>query len=92
MKPLASGVDVGGTQLRAALVDSGGAVLERKSVFTKAGGGPDVVLAQIEDLVGSVIKIAGDCNVIGIGVPAPGPLDTKYGVALSIPTLAGFFC
>jgi glucokinase len=88
--PLAIGVDLGGTQLRAALIDRNGAVRNRKSVFTKAAGGPDVVLGQIEHLVGSVLQGVDGRDITGIGVSAPGPLDTRNGVALSIPTLAGF--
>ena len=88
--PLAIGVDLGGTQLRAALIDRNGAVRNRKSVFTKAAGGPDVVLGQIEHLVGSVLQGVDGRDITGIGVSAPGPLDTSNGVALSIPTLAGF--
>jgi glucokinase len=83
-------VDLGGTGLRAARIDRFGNILDRLEVATKAQAGADAVLEQISELVDSIIKNASDARILGVGVCAPGPLDTKRGIALSIPTINGF--
>jgi glucokinase len=86
----AIGVDLGGTKLRAALIDTNGKIHNRREVMTKAKEGPETVLAQIKALVEAISNEAGGHQILGVGVSSPGPLDTKTGTALSIPTLRGF--
>ncbi len=85
---LAIAVDLGGTQVRAALVDHLGNIHARENALTHAQAGPVVVVQQIGQLV-ALIK-AKSKNIIGVGVSSPGPLDTVEGLALSLPTLKGF--
>lgn len=87
---VAIGVDVGGTQVRAALVDGGGRILAREDERTEATAGPERVLAQIKRLADGLLPSAGHRPVLGIGVSTPGPVDTIAGVARGIPTLSGF--
>jgi glucokinase len=84
---LAIGIDLGGTQIRAAIVSIEGDILERAAVATPANEGPEVVLAQIFNAVKMLTK---NLDGLPIGVASPGPLDTKRGVAMGIPTLVGF--
>ena len=88
--PLAIGIDLGGTQLRAALITPQGDILARTAVATAATAGPAAVLDQICAVVEKVCAGVDKGRISGIGVSAPGPLDSKQGIALSIPTLAGF--
>ncbi len=90
MAEIAIAVDLGGTQLRAALVDSAGNILHRDSVLTDAESGPEKVVHQIGELVSSVKAKAVGQKILGVGVSSPGPLDTEKGLALSLPTLKGF--
>ncbi len=90
MKDIAIAVDLGGTQLRAALVDDAGSIFERDSVLTDAEAGPDKVVQQIGELVEKVKAKATGLKILGVGVSSPGPLDTEKGLALSLPTLRGF--
>ena len=90
MKNIAIAVDLGGTQLRAALVDAAGEISERDSVLTEAEAGPEKVVQQIGELVARVKSKATGFNILGVGVSSPGPLDTQKGLALSLPTLKGF--
>ncbi|MEO6610406.1 MAG: ROK family protein [Aestuariivirga sp.] len=90
MKDIAIAVDLGGTQLRAALVDAAGNILERDSVLTEAEAGPEKVVQQIGELVSKVKTKAAGFEILGVGVSSPGPLDTDKGLALSLPTLKGF--
>lgn len=90
MQQIAIGIDLGGTQVRAALVNRQGEVLARTEERTDAKAGPARVLGQIEDLANGLIAGAAGASVVGIGVSTPGPIDTISGIALDIPTLSGF--
>ena len=91
MKPqFVIAVDLGGTQVRVALVNKAGEILERESVLTKAQEGPEVVVSQIGQLVHSIKAKASGKEILGVGVSSPGPLDTVKGLALSLPTMKGF--
>jgi glucokinase len=83
-------VDLGGTQLRAALIDSNANILLREEVKTEAQAGPEIVMGQIETLVTAIAKQSTGHEIIGVGISSPGPLDTTQGIALSLPTISGF--
>ncbi len=87
---LAVGVDMGGTQIRVALVNGQGAVLARTATATDAAGGPRAVVRQIRQLFAEVSRGAGPASLAGVGVCMPGPLDSEAGVVLGIPTLPGW--
>jgi glucokinase len=86
------GCDLGGTNLRAAVVDvETGHVLHQKSVPTLARDGHDAVMARMADLFFDVIQEAGleKDAVGGIGIGAPGVLDLEKGETLFLPNLPG---
>jgi glucokinase len=85
----AIGIDLGGTQVRAAVVE-GARVLARAAEPTDAAGGPAAVLGQIERLMEQVLPRSAWSGLAGLGVSAPGPLDTDTGTVLNIPTLPGW--
>jgi glucokinase len=80
-------IDLGGTQLRAALVDETGAILNRTAVATKASEGAEVIVAQMVEVAHAVMP---DDEIVGIGVSSPGPLDIEQGVAIHLPNFKGF--
>ena len=88
--PLALGIDIGGTRLRAALVDRAGVLHARREVLTAAREGPQVIISQIAELAAEVLQGVARSDLAGAGVCCPGPLDTEQGIALGIPTLSGF--
>ncbi|MFK0166926.1 ROK family protein [Rhizobium sp. NPDC090279] len=90
MSRFAIGIDLGGTQVRAALVDERGNIYQRSEERTDAEAGPDRVLDQIRVLADKFLSVCDPAAIVGIGVSAPGPLDTNTGTALDIPTLRGF--
>ncbi|TIN29907.1 MAG: ROK family protein, partial [Mesorhizobium sp.] len=65
-------IDLGGTELRAALVDRDGKILAFAAVPTQAQAGPDAVIGQIEALAATVHAEAPAPSIVGVGVGAPG--------------------
>lgn len=82
------GLDLGGTQVRAALVRAG-KVLARTAARTDVSG-PEEVMRQFRALVAEVSHAAASAPIRAIGMCAPGPLDTVSGVIDHIPTLPGW--
>ena len=86
------GCDLGGTNLRAAIVDvETGAVLRQKSIPTLAREGHDAVMKRMADLFLELIQSAGMAGdeVGGIGIGVPGVLDLDKGEVLFLPNLPG---
>ncbi|MGJ4858666.1 ROK family protein [Labrys sp. La1] len=86
----AIGIDLGGTQVRAALVDDTGTVLRRAATRTDVAGGPAAVMAQFRSLIEEVTDDESLASLSGIGVCAPGPLDSLTGTFIHVPTLPGW--
>lgn len=82
--------DLGGTDLRAALVTRDGVVHQALTVPTKASGGVEVILDQMTGLAGQLLATGADGGIAGIGLGAPGPLDPAAGLMIAPPTLAGW--
>lgn len=70
------GVDIGGTNIEAGLVNARGRILKKVNVKTEAEKGKKIVINNIIAAIEKVIRK----DVIGIGIGAPGPLDIKKGV------------
>ena len=80
---LALGLDLGGTQVRAALIKDG-TILQRAALRTDVAGGPEAVMRQFAALAD---EVAAGQPIAALGVATPGPLDTESGVVDHIPTL-----
>ncbi|MBN1267550.1 MAG: ROK family protein [Anaerolineales bacterium] len=86
------GIDLGGTNLRAALVDvESGRVLFQKRTPTLAREGPDAVMGRMAELIEDVIQEADleKADVGGVGIGAPGVLDMEKGVTIFLVNLPG---
>lgn len=90
MTRMALAIDLGGTELRAAIVDERGAMCAFATTATDSQGGPDAVIAQIVALAVRVRAEAGHAATVGIGICAPGPLDPAAGLMIAPPTLHGW--
>lgn len=90
MSRIALAFDLGGTELRAALVEDGGKILAFASVPTLAKDGPDAVIEQIAMLAQRICSELPQARPVGIGIGAPGPLDPVAGVMTAPPTLSGW--
>jgi glucokinase len=82
-------IDLGGTQLRASLVDKNGQLLRRHASTTPATAGAEAVVAAIAAGAREVAASIPRAEILGVGVSSPGPIDTESGTALRLPTIAG---
>jgi len=91
MKPFI-GCDLGGTNLRAAIIDvETGQVLHQSGIPTLAREGQEAVMRRIANLILQVINESGfsKTEIGGIGIGVPGVLDIERGVVLFLPNLPG---
>ena len=86
------GVDVGGTFIKAGVVDESYTILHKVSVPTGGDGGFQTVvqnIARVAELAAQEAGLAvGDFESVGIGIP--GLLNPKTGVVVSAPNLSGW--
>ena len=91
MPPYILAVDLGGTQIRAALCDLQGQILRRIAYPTQAASGLDAVIKRLEDTIAEAIGSTPLDQIIGIGIGAPGPLNPITGILLEAPNLPGWY-
>jgi glucokinase len=86
-------VDLGGTQIRAALVTSDRTVHCRRAVPTADEEGVEAVLNRIVEVAAAVRDDASADGLpapIGLGISSPGPLDPWRGIVRAAPNLEGW--
>lgn len=83
---LAIGVDLGGTNLRAAVLDETGSLIAREQVETQAQGGPEAILEDLVELLARLIACQPR-DIAGIGVGVPGIIDMSAGTIRISPNL-----
>jgi glucokinase len=86
------GCDLGGTNLRAAVVDvESGDVVHLESIPTQAQEKHEAVMHRMADLILHVLNSArlDKEHIGGVGIGAPGVLDLEKGETLFLPNLPG---
>ena len=86
------GVDIGGTNLVVgAVAEDGSRILGAHTRPTEPARGPDAVINEIVAMVEHTREVLRfsepGADVIGLGIGAPGPLDTRNGIVLLTPNL-----
>ena len=84
------GVDLGGTNLRAAAIDENGAILDKISGSTDLSEGRDAV---IDDIVSNIVKLRdrhGRTGLAGVGIGVPGFILIDKGIILGSHNMPGF--
>ncbi len=84
------GVDLGGTNIRAAIVQEDGQILSMKKSESHPDRGAEAVMETMISLIESLEGFE-ECEGIGMGIP--GPIDTINGkiiVSTNLPKLIGF--
>jgi glucokinase len=84
------GVDLGGTNLRVAAIDSEGQVLERVSVPAIYDAGPEQVVETIVKVIHEVRSRVASDGLRGVGIGVPGFIDIDSGVVVGAANLPGF--
>jgi glucokinase len=89
--PLVVGVDLGGTQMRAAVL-RGSTLLSRVGLLTGEQRGPQQVIPRLFDALQLALDEANVQleQIAGIGIAAPGPLDYKTGIVYDPPNMPGW--
>lgn len=86
---IAIGVDLGGTNIKAALVSREDGLLRQETCETEAHLGPERV---VDHIAGLVQKLARDVesSIVGIGIGAPGAIDLERTTVSSPPNFPGW--
>ena len=91
MAPFAIGVDLGGTNLRIAAVDSNGKMLEKITTSTQVTRGRQLVILEMCNAIQQVTtKFRSSGQLAGIGVGIPGIIDMQSGLLRESPNLPGW--
>lgn len=90
MSAYSIGVDLGGTNLRAAAISSEGVILDRVSVAVNFHAGPESVVKHIADVIKDLRTRVGRSGLRGVGIGVPGFIDIEAGVVLRAANLPGF--
>jgi glucokinase len=91
MSSFAIGVDLGGTNLRIAAVDSDGNLLEKLTTGTQTVKGRDFVIGEMCDAIKSqAAKFSDKMNLAGVGIGVPGIIDKRTGMLRESPNLPGW--
>lgn len=84
------GLDLGGTNLRAAAIDRSGKMLQKISGATDLSQGPEAVVADMVDAIADLRNRCGPEGLAGIGVGSPGFIIIEKGIITDSPNLPGF--
>src|SRR3954464_12725225 len=86
------GIDLGGTKIQAAIVDSEHKVLGAKRDQTPLNGGPAAIAAKMVEVLRVTAEEAGvePSGLEGIGVGSPGSVDNEAGTVTSARNLSGW--
>jgi glucokinase len=89
---LAVGIDLGGTNIKSAMVTANGEIALHRSRPTLSERGPNPVLDDMVEMVDELVKAAGvpRDNVVGLGLGSPGPLSHRDGVIYKAANLPGW--
>ena len=87
------GIDLGGTNLRAAAFNDAGTLLKKISGQTPVTEGPEAVIADMAAAAGQLRDEFGRDSLAGIGVGVPGNIDIERGVVVAwnnVPAFNGY--
>ena len=81
------GVDIGGTNIRACIIDEGNNIVDKFKIKNEVSEGPT---KNIDNLYNEINKRWHSYNIKSLGVACPGPLDLKNGIIINPPNLIGW--
>ena len=84
------GIDVGGTNVKIALVDDKGSILYSNSVPTRAEMGYEYTVNNIKQAIRDLMSETKVTGIEGIGFDFPGQIDYKNGIVRLAPNIPGW--
>lgn len=81
------GIDIGGTNLRASILDEKYNIIDKFKMENRVNLGPEV---NIRNLCNEIKNRWLQYKIISIGVASPGPLNLKEGIIINPPNLIGW--
>ena len=86
------GIDLGGTNIKAGILDEKEVLVCRRSIATEADRGFEHVFGRLVGLVDDLLEQAGlgKADVCAIGFGTPGPMSHEKGVIYAAPNLPGW--
>lgn len=93
MSNIAVGIDIGGTKIAIGLIDEQGQIVANSMLKTDLDVSPSEMLGRVSDEVHQLLegKQIDWAQVKGVGVGAPGPLNTRTGQLLCPPNLKSWW-
>jgi len=85
-------IDLGGTNLRVALLDLKYGFIDKLNFSTKKFVKKDDLISAIVDSVSNIIRENNlkKKNILGVGLGLPGPIDVKLGIVHFFPNIPGW--
>ncbi|MFO0838311.1 MAG: ROK family protein [Phycisphaerae bacterium] len=88
--PQTIGIDIGGTNIKAGLVDAAGNIIRRAVVSTDADRGFEHVFGLTVGLIRELLSHCSEPRAVRIGVGVPGPMSHARGIVFNAPNLPGW--
>ncbi len=91
-EPSVLAIDLGGTQIRVAIISSQGQIMAKESYPTLAAEGPEPVIGRIFSAIDRLLKAKGDVSPLpsSISIAAAGAIDYEQGLITLSPNLPGW--
>jgi len=90
MKEYSIGVDLGGTNLRAAAIDASGKILDKVSGETDLAAGRERVIGDIVANIRTLRERIGGAGLVGVGIGVPGFILLEKGMIVGSHNMPGF--
>ena len=92
MKKFRIGVDIGGTNVKIALVDFDGKIVYSNTVPTRAEMGYEAGVNNIKQAIKELMQETGESaqTIEAIGFGLPGQIDYKEGIVKNLPNIPGW--
>ncbi|MBI5145211.1 MAG: ROK family protein [Candidatus Omnitrophica bacterium] len=85
-------IDLGGTNLKVALIGRKYKILHKRVLSTKNFGRKDNLISAILEAINNIIrdKKISRAEILGVGLGLPGPIDIKKGIVHLFPNIPGW--
>ncbi len=90
MNEMIIGVDLGGTRLRAAVLDRDLTIIERRETLTGAQDGVEATTERMLSFIEVTLRESSAEKIAGIGISCPGPVNPNAGLLVAPPNLPGW--